>query len=68
MHHEWAENRLAEFKLWADGVGAFASDRASLDMRLAMELETHSLILNLLILLEGCIEACKTAGELHCVY
>lgn len=65
MHHEWAENRLAEFKLWADGVGAFASDRASLDMRLAMEWETKNLVMSILILLQGCIETCISAGEPH---
>ncbi|KAM0345648.1 hypothetical protein ACHAPU_006302 [Fusarium lateritium] len=58
MELEWAENRLAEFKLWAGGVGAFASDRASLDARLAVEWETKSLVTSILILLRACIERC----------
>ncbi|KAG5659084.1 hypothetical protein KAF25_000286 [Fusarium avenaceum] len=58
MELEWAENRLAEFKLWAGGVGAFASDRASLDARLAVEWETKSLVTSILILLRACIKRC----------
>lgn len=63
MHHEWAENRLAEFKLWAASVGAFAGDRASLDMRLATEWDTKSLVINMLVLLHGCIETCQMFGR-----
>ncbi|KAF5662959.1 transcription factor C2H2 [Fusarium heterosporum] len=62
MELEWAENRLAEFKLWAGGVGAFASDRASLDARLAVEWETKSLVTSILILLRACIERCWSYG------
>lgn len=29
--HGWAENRLADFNLWAAGVGASAPTQASLD-------------------------------------
>jgi hypothetical protein len=63
MRYEWAENRLAEFKLWAAGTGALASDRASLDVRLAIESETKKLVVNILILLRACIERCRQAGE-----
>lgn len=62
MEYEWAENRLAEFSLWAAGTGAFALERASLDSRLAIEWETKSLVINLLILLLGCIDKCQKAG------
>lgn len=63
MQYEWAENRLAEFKLWAAGTGAFASDKASLDARLSANWETKSIIKNLLILLTSCINKCQTIGE-----
>ncbi|KAK1255027.1 hypothetical protein MKX08_009022 [Trichoderma sp. CBMAI-0020] len=63
MQYEWAENRLAEFKLWAAGSGAFASDKASLDARLSVNWETKSLIKNLLTLLTGCIEKCQMIDE-----
>lgn len=64
MQHEWAENRLAEFKLWAAGTGVFAGDKTSLDARLAVNLETKNLITSILILLIDCIEKCKKLGEL----
>jgi hypothetical protein len=63
MQYEWAENRLAEFNLWAAGTGAFASEKASLDSRLALEWETKNLIVGILISLLGCIERCFHAGE-----
>ncbi|KAF4954705.1 hypothetical protein FSARC_12035 [Fusarium sarcochroum] len=63
MQYEWSENRLAEFKLWAGGIGAFAGERASLDARLAADRETKTLVKNILILLQGCIEKCRVAGS-----
>ncbi len=62
MDYEWAENRLAEFTLWASGIGVFAGERASLDSRLATEWETKNLVLSILTLLLACIEKCQTAG------
>jgi hypothetical protein len=66
MQYEWAENRLAEFNLWAAGTGAFAGERASLDARLALELETHTFVISILILLLGCIEKCQDTGKRVC--
>lgn len=60
MQQEWAENRLADFNLWASGAGASAKGKASLDHRLQTNNEAHSIIFNLLsmlrILVEKCIE------------
>ncbi|KAL6822098.1 hypothetical protein J3E69DRAFT_368252 [Trichoderma sp. SZMC 28015] len=63
MEYEWAENRLAEFRLWAAGLGAFASGKASLDERLSMDSLTRNLIKSLLILLKYCIDNCKTLAS-----
>ncbi|KAL3462602.1 hypothetical protein BJX64DRAFT_259031 [Aspergillus heterothallicus] len=61
MQREWAENRMAEFNLWASGCGVFATGRASLDYRLSSNGETQGIVVNLLlmldILLQQCIEA-----------
>lgn len=60
---EWAEIRLADFNLWAAGVGAFASKKSSLDAR--FEDRPDDLILvksNLSILhafLQDCIRLAK---------
>ena len=62
MHHEWAENRLADFNLWAAGVGASAEGRASLDSRLIFEPDVKTLVVNLLILLNGTVGECQELG------
>lgn len=62
MDQEWAENRLADFKLWAKGAGALAPGKASLDHRLASSAETHSIILNLLVMLSMLMEDCIAAA------
>ncbi len=65
MKDEWAENRLADFNLWAAGSGAFAGQRASLDDRLAYEQDTKTLVVNMLTLLYSCISACCQTGMDH---
>lgn len=64
IHNEWAENRLAEFNLWAAGVGASVKQRASLDVRLALETEVRDVVTNLLITLRAFIEECRKLGRL----
>ncbi|KAL3293052.1 Pfs NACHT and Ankyrin domain protein [Colletotrichum asianum] len=59
MQLEWAENRLAEFKLWTATTGALAGDAASLDARLITEPDTKDLVNGLLVLLAHCLEKCK---------
>ncbi|KAF7543166.1 hypothetical protein G7Z17_g10964 [Cylindrodendrum hubeiense] len=62
MELEWAENRLAEFSLWTAMTGTFAPERASLDARLAMELETKNLVTGILVLLLACLHKCQTCA------
>lgn len=63
MRNEWAENRLADFNLWASGTGASARGRASLDSRLALQAEARDVIANLLRLLAVLIDECKKLGR-----
>ena len=62
MKKEWAENRLADFNLWAAGVGASAKQRASLDDRLAFKPDVRAVVLNLLVLLRILVYECKKLG------
>jgi hypothetical protein len=63
MKNEWAENRLADFNLWASGLGASVRGRASLDARLASRPDARDAVENLLQVLTGAIEDCKALGE-----
>lgn len=63
MELEWAENRLAEFKMWAQTTGAFAGEKASLDARLALEPDVQNLVMSMLILLHGCVERCEKLSQ-----
>ncbi|KAK6857347.1 protein phosphatase-1 [Apiospora arundinis] len=63
MELEWAENRLADFNLWANGIGAFATNRASLDERLSRDPDTRSIIVHVLELLQSCVQQCQSLGN-----
>lgn len=63
MQDEWAENGLADFNLWASGVGASALGRASLDARLALRPDARDTIANLLQVLTAAVEECKSLGK-----
>ncbi|KAF5535539.1 ankyrin repeat-containing protein [Fusarium mexicanum] len=60
--NDWAENRLADFNLWAAGVGASAKTKASLDWRLHYQPEVRVVLVSLLITLRDYIEECKDRG------
>ncbi|RTE68881.1 hypothetical protein BHE90_016738 [Fusarium euwallaceae] len=60
---EWAENRLADFNLWASGIGASTRNRASLDARLALRPDARDVIVNLLRLLNAVVEGCMVLAE-----
>lgn len=64
---EWAENRLAEFNLWAAGAGAYATEKASMDHRLRDNQDAHTILVNLLsmleILVQKCIEEARQADD-----
>jgi len=63
MKDEWAENRLADFNLWASGIGASARNRASLDARLAVRPDARDVIASLLRLLNSVVEECMILGR-----
>jgi hypothetical protein len=67
MKNEWAENRLADFNLWASGIGASARNRASLDARLALRQDARDVIANLLRLLNTVVEECMVLGRVTLV-
>ena len=68
IKNEWAENRLAEFNLWAAGVGASAvKQRNSLYKRLAVETDVRDVVTNLLITLKAFVEECKKLGGLSMI-
>lgn len=66
MNKQWAENRLAEFNLWAARIGA-SKKRASLDERLAFRLEMRENLTNLLLTLKSFVDDCKELGRLSMI-
>jgi hypothetical protein len=62
MKHGWAENRLADFNLWAAGVGALAPAQASLDSRLHFQPTARIVLTNLLVTLREFVEQCIELG------
>ena len=67
MEGEWAENRLADFNLWASSIGASARNRASLDARLALRPDAQDIIANLLQVLNTVVEKCIILGRIALV-
>ncbi|KAK8059236.1 WD repeat-containing protein 88 [Apiospora saccharicola] len=63
MAGEWAENRLADFNLWASGIGASSRHRASLDARLSVNKDARDFIHNLLRALHNTLEQCKDLAQ-----
>lgn len=55
---ESLESRLADFNLWADGVGALAKPGASLDSRLQGRVNDLALVKNVLIMLADSLDHC----------
>jgi hypothetical protein len=62
MKQGWAENRLADFNLWAAGVGALAPAQASLDSRLHFQPTARVVLTNLLTILREFVEQCIELG------
>lgn len=60
MEHEWAENKLADFNLWASGIGAAAreTDKISLEARLSGRPALLRIFTRLLQMLIGFLEEC----------
>ena len=68
MQNEWAENRLADFNLWASSTGALARPRASLDARLALSPDTRDVVAKLLRMLNIMVGQCLTLGKIAMNY
>lgn len=64
MDSEWAENRLADFNLWASGIGAAATetDKISLGARLRGRPTLLTIFIRLLQMLIGFLEECLALG------
>ncbi|KAF4946044.1 hypothetical protein FGADI_11481 [Fusarium gaditjirri] len=63
MQNEWAENRLADFNLWASGLGASIQGRASLDARLALRPDARDAVANLLQVLTDAVEGFRGSAQ-----
>jgi hypothetical protein len=63
MEQQWAETRLADFNLWASGIGALNRNKTSLDHRLATKPDAEVVVLSLLQSLEGAVDDCTKHGR-----
>ncbi|GAT22687.1 hypothetical protein RIB2604_01601020 [Aspergillus luchuensis] len=61
---EWAENCLADLKLWANGAGALKVGKASLDASLTSNPDARDFVVNLLGMLQVFVERCVETGQL----
>lgn len=61
--NQWAENRCADFSLWADGVGALAASRASLDSRFQSQPSELTLVKGTLVMLQDFLDQCVHCAE-----
>ncbi|KAF2683624.1 hypothetical protein K458DRAFT_39983 [Lentithecium fluviatile CBS 122367] len=65
LREEWAEDRLADFKLWDAGVGASSNKKASLEERLILKPHVRNVVLDLLIVLKSTFDQCRELGTRH---
>ncbi|KAJ5243895.1 hypothetical protein N7489_003991 [Penicillium chrysogenum] len=56
MKDEWAMMRLADFNLWAAGIGASAQHKASLDARLSLKPDVRDMVAKILQMLKSRVE------------
>lgn len=63
MECNWAENRLADYNLWASGIGALAQGRTSLDHRLKDRPDTRDMVLDLLRYLDETLAKCSRLAD-----
>ena len=63
--NEWAENRLADFNMWAAGIGARTNNKLSLDARLALKPEIRDTVVNLLQVLRFMVDKCISLGMIY---
>ncbi|KAH8699354.1 hypothetical protein GQ44DRAFT_832153 [Phaeosphaeriaceae sp. PMI808] len=63
LKDDWAEDRLADFKLWDAGVGASSNRKSSLEERLASKPHVRNVVLNLLMVIKITIDQCGELGR-----
>jgi hypothetical protein len=62
-HHNWAENRLADFNIWDSGLAACSNGQASLENRLVPKPQIRTAVLSLLLLYEQSVDLCIELGN-----
>jgi hypothetical protein len=62
MEGRWATLRLADFNLWAAGIGASTRHKASLDARLSLRLDVRDVVAKILQMLRSSIDDCRGLG------
>ena len=63
MEDKWAALRLADFNLWAAGIGASARHKASLDARLSLKPDVRDVVAKILQMLKSSVDDCRELGE-----
>ncbi|KAF2786668.1 hypothetical protein K505DRAFT_398312 [Melanomma pulvis-pyrius CBS 109.77] len=63
MEDKWAALRLADFNLWAAGIGASARHKASLDARLLLKPDVRDVIAKILQMLKLSVDDCRKLGD-----
>lgn len=62
MENKWAALRLADFNLWAAGIGASARHKASLDARLSLKPDVRDVVAKILQMLKLSVDNCRELG------
>ena len=62
MEDNWAALRLADFNLWAAGIGASARHKASLDARLSLKPNIRNVVAKILQMLRSSVDDCRELG------
>jgi hypothetical protein len=63
MDDRWAALRLADFNLWAAGIGVSAHHKASLDARLSLKPDVRDVIAKILQMLKSSVNDCRELGR-----
>jgi hypothetical protein len=62
MDDRWAALRLADFNLWAAGIGVSARHKASLDARLSLTPDVRDVVARILQMLKLRVDDCRELG------
>jgi hypothetical protein len=61
--NQWAEDRLADFNIWAERVGALAASQASFDSQFQSPPRELIFVKGFLVLLQGFLNQCVSCAE-----